>query len=518
MVHSFSQVPTVSIPRSQFKRDFKHSTTIDSGYLYPVLVDEILPGDSLVCSLNAFARLSTPLAPVMDGMFLDSFFFFVPWRLVWENTHKFFGAQDDPGDSTDYTIPQVTTPGAGYTAGSLFDYFGIPVGIVGLNNINALWSRSYNLIWNEWFRDQNLQDSVVVDKDNGPDTDTDYVLLRRGKRHDYFTSCLPWPQKGDDVSIPLGTSAPLYAEMDWDDVEDADNIPVIYDGPQSGTPARHAFTASGTSVFGRSNAASSTNDILADLSGATAATINALRLAFQTQKILERDARSGTRYQEIIMNHFGVKAQDHRLQRPEYLGGGSTPVNIHPVPQTSETNTTPQGTLTAFGTASIQGHGFVKSFVEHGCLVGLVSVRADLKYQEGLHRMWRRRTRLDTYHPSLANIGEQAVLNEEIFADGSSNDDDVFGYQERWSEMRYKNSMVTGQFRSSHASSLDLWHLTQEFGSLPTLNSTFIQENPPIARVVATPAEPEFLLDCYFKYNHVRPMPTYGVPGLIDHF
>lgn len=523
MTHSFSQVPKATIPRSMFNRSFGHKTTFDAGWLIPVYCDEAYPGDTFSVNMTAFARLSTPLAPIMDNMFLDSFFFAVPNRLLWTNHHKFHGAQDDPGDSTDFTIPQVTTPGGGYTAGTLFDYFGIPPAVASINNINAFWSRAYNLIWNEWFRDQNLQDSVTVDTDNGPDTDTDYVLLRRGKRHDYFTSCLPWPQKGDDVSIPLGTDAPVTG-LGKQTQTYAGGAVSMYETDGSGTASYAASAkidpAGSNTTFYVEEDPNNTGypNIRADLSNATAATINALRLAFQTQKLLERDARGGTRYQELIMSHFGVHAQDFRVQRPEYLGGGSTPVNIHPIAQTSETNTTPQGTLTALGTASFSGHGFTKSFVEHCTILGLVAVRADLTYQQGIDRMWRRRTRYDTYYPSFAHIGEQAVLNEEIYAQGTSADDEVFGYNERYSELRYKNSMVTNHFRSSHASSLDLWHLSQEFGALPTLNSTFIVEDPPVDRVIATPAEPHFIFDSYFKIKAARPMPTYAVPGLIDHF
>lgn len=514
MSHSFSQVPRAQIERSAFDRSHGYKTTFDAGYLVPIYLDEALPGDTFNLSLSSFARLATPITPFMDNLFLDTFFFAVPIRLIWNNWQKFNGEQTDPGDSTDYLVPTMTSPvGTGHVVGSLSDYFGIPTGVASLTH-SSLWHRAYNLIWNEWFRDQNLQDSVVVDKDDGPDTSTDYVLLRRGKRHDYFTSCLPWPQKGPAVPLPLGTTAPVLS----DDTEI--NIKYL----AAGTNRNIVFAAANNLAYSggglAGNAMFGTNTgLIVDLEDATAATINSLRQAFQLQKLYERDARGGTRYTEIIRSHFGVVSPDARLQRPEYLGGGSTPVTINPIAQTSSTDaTTPQGNLAAMGIASSMGTGFSKSFTEHCVIIGLVSVRADLNYQQGLNRMFSRSTRWDFYWPSLSHIGEQAVLNKEIYAQATSADDDVFGYQERYAEYRYKPSVITGQFRSTYSSSLDIWHLAQEFGSLPTLNSTFIQEDPPLDRVIATPAEPHFLFDSYFKLRCVRPMPTYSVPGLIDHF
>lgn len=533
MQHSFSRVPQARIPRSQFKRNFSNTTTFNADYLIPFYTDEVYPGDTARMDFSAIVRMTTPETPFMDNLYLDFFYFFVPTRLLQDNWQKLMGEQINPGDSIDYATPKVTAPAGGYVppsnwnaptdaelSSALQDYFGLPTRIAGITHHNY-FGRAYNLIYNEWFRDQNLQDSVVVDTDDGTDTYTDYKLLKRGKRHDYFTASLPFLQKGTAEDLPLGTSAPVLGigvedpSPTWSTTNDfRDSTDTVY---TAGSTARTTL-----SVRVAENNDGGTNngypDIYADLTAASAATIGQLYESFAIQDLLQTDARGGTRYIELINAHFGVTAPDFRLQRPEYLGGSSEPFMVSPLAQTSETSTTELGTLAATVTAGVNRTGFFKSFVEHGYVLGLCSVRADLRYQEGLHRMFSRSTRYDFYFPALANLGEQEVLNKEIFAQGTSADDDVFGYQERWAELRYGRNIITGRMRSNDPLSLDVWHLSEDFTTLPSLNAAFIEQNTPIERVSAVTSEPHFKADFYGDGMWVRPMPLYSVPGLQNRF
>lgn len=529
--HQFAMVPRADIPRASFKIQRAYKTTFNAGDLIPVFCEEILPGDSFSVRMTAFARLSTPIFPIMDNLHLDTFFFFVPNRLVWQNWVKFMGEQTSPGDSISYVIPQVVSPIGGFAVGSLYDYFGLPtVGQVGgVNNItvNSLPLRAYNQIWNQWFRDENLQPTAAANMGDGPDGNTDFPIRKRGKRHDYFTACLPWPQKGNvAVSLPLGTSAPIKSDGNPFAMRGGAGALVSMQFTTGGIgnpPTAQTATNAGLSSWGAAGAAST--GLYADLSAATAATINQLRQSFQIQKLLERDARGGTRYTEIIRAHFGVISPDARLNRPEYLGGGTQPITITPIAQTSASNltggSTPLGNLAAAGTLLSSGNGFSQSFTEHGYVIGIVNVRADLTYQQGTRRMWSRSTRYDFYFPAFAALGEQAVLQKEIYTDGSSNDELVFGYQERWAEYRYSPSQITGLFRSTSAGTLDVWHLAQNFVGAPTLGATFIEETPPLSRILAVGTGAngaQIIFDSFFDMRATRPMPLYSVPGLIDHF
>lgn len=547
--HLFSRIPSTQIPRSVFDRSHGYKTTFDSGFLVPFYVDEVLPGDSFKLTATLFARLATPIVPFMDNLYLETFFFFVPNRLVWDNWQKFNGEQKNPTDSTDFLIPTVS--GTNVQNQTLWDYFGLPTNVNKALKVNALPFRAYNLIFNEWFRDENLQESLKVPTGDGPDNLSDYNLVRRGKRHDYFTSCLPWPQKGPGVEISIGGSANVSGSLtSWPGSISynmtatngatvnpssvslnffPETISVGTGNSVTATFDQYKFLPQEFSVSttrGNVDVTATRGDLSgfgfsgkADLSSAVPISINDLRQAFQIQKLYERDARGGTRYTEILRSHFGVISPDARLQRPEYLGGSSARISINPVQQTSATNeTTPQGNLAAYGVVSDSFHGFSKSFVEHGYVFGFVNVRADLTYQQGLNRMWSRQGRFDFYWPVLAHLGEQAVLNKEIYAQGTADDDKVFGYQERYAEYRYYPGQITGKFRSTDPQPLDSWHLAQKFSSLPTLSSQFIQDVPPVERVVAVTSEPQFLFDSYIRLKCARPMPVYSVPGLVDHF
>lgn len=532
--HRFSDAPAMYMRRTKFDRSHVYKTTFNSGKLIPIFVDEVLPGDTTRMSVNYFARLATPIKPIMDNIYLDWFFFFVPNRLVWNHWQNFCFEQEDPDDSTDYVIPTITAAansGNNYV-GSLWDYFGLPVNTSGNLSVSALPFRAVYLIWNEWFRDENLQKSVKIQKgdtnevldssrasdqppwvfSSGTTIVSGHACPPRGKRHDYFTSALPWTQKGPGVDISLTGNAPIMATTNTEPAPHTPGIYVARDGASSTQFAAVTWDSAPSNV--------ASGSIYADLSNISSVTINGLRTAFQMQKFYERLARGGSRYTEVLRSFFGVVSPDARLQRPEFLGSFTKMVMVNPIAQTSATDTTsPQGNLSAYGVTASNFHGFTKSFVEHGYIIGFVCARADLTYQQGINKMWLRSTVYDFYWPTFAHLGEQAIELREIYAQGTKADTTVFGYQERYAEYRYKPSQITGKFRSSvTGGNLDVWHLSQFFSNAPTLNEEFITENPPIKRIVAVQDEPEFLLDIGFRYTTVRPMPMFGTPGLVDHF
>lgn len=515
----FSESQLGNIQRSVFDRSHGIKTTFSEGMLIPIFVDEILPGDTVNLRMKALCRGATFIYPIMDNIYLESFWFFVPSRLLWTNWERFNGAQDNTNSSTSFILPTITAPVGGIATGDLGDYFGLPIGIANLPVVQSLPFRAYNLIYNEWFRDESMQNKVVVDVDDGPDTYTDYVVLRRGKRKDYFTSALPWTQKindGTTVGVGLSGTAPVA----YGSTGDTNKITV---NTSAGVAQPMDLDGSGY-LRTRDVAPGTSFPLYANLAAASVITINALRQAFQLQKLFERDARGGTRYVEILWSHFGVRSPDYRLQRPELLGTGYSPLNVHPVAQTAPDVTgsapdTSLGTLGAFSTASINGHGFSKSFVEHGYVIGLVSTRADLNYQQGVERFWSRSTRYDFYWPTLGHIGEQAILGKEIYLSTNATDNaSAFGYTGRYNEYRYKPSQITGLFRSPATGTLDSWHLAQEFGSLPTLGGTFIVENAPMSRIKAFSSDPDFIFDAAINYRHARPMSVDAIPGFVDHF
>lgn len=531
--HTFAKQPRVECQRSGFDRSHGYKTTFDAGWLVPFFCDEVVPGDHHKLNANLFCRLATLQKPIMDNLYLETFFFFVPFRLLWDNWERMWGAQDNPGDSTDFLVPEVIAPpGASVTVGSIWDYLGVPVGVPNLK-MSALYPRAYNFIWNEWFRDQNLQDSVVRERGDTDDP-ANYELLKRGKRPDYFTSCLPFPQKGPEVLLPVGGSAVVPLESG--DLGYTDGVPKF-----TGVGTNHWAITGDVGGAGTTFARFTTYDggIASNTAGAvwydtqlkvgetaTSATINDFRQAVVVQQFYEILARGGSRYVELLQSVYGVTNGDARLQRPEYLGGGRTNVMVNPVVNTAGSDTgNAQGDLAAYGVGSSTGgggHGFSKAFTEHGVVMGLLSVRADLNYQQGMPRQYTRRSKFDFLIPHFANLGEQAVLNQEIYAQGSAVlngqgtpvDQDVFGYVSRYDDYRFKPSVITGVFRSQAPTSIDIWHLAQDFAALPTLSATFIEEDPPIDRIITVPTEPQFLLDSWIQLNSVRELPMYSTPGL----
>lgn len=528
--HNFAMVPRNDIPRSQFKINrARHLTTFDSGYLVPHFCAEVYPGDTWNLRHTLFARVATPIYPIMDNLFMDTFYYFVPYRLLWSNFKKMMGEQANPADSISYVTPQQVSPAGGYAVGSLQDYLGLPTAsMLGANtkSHSAFWTRAYNFIWNECFRDENLQDSVPFDTGDGPDAtpSTRYVLLRRGKRFDYFTSALPWPQKGSSgISIPIAGSAPVLG-LAFSTATYTAAATGTKDSSGASPPAGNNWSTGNISAYGtnivQGDNVTKVPNIRADLSSATGVLINQLRQSIMIQEFLEADARGGTRYVESLLMHWGVVSPDFRQQRPEYLGGGSKMININPITQVSATGlsggSTPLGTQSAFG-VGVDRNGFTYSATEHGLVIGMISVRADLTYQQGIHRMFTRSTRYDYYDPAFAHLGNQAIRNDEIYCDGSANDTATFGYKEAWDELRYMPSRVSSLFRSTAAGTIDGWHLAQKFASLPALNNAFIQDTPPMSRVIAVGAAAngqQFIGDFEFDITLARCLPMFSVPHI----
>jgi hypothetical protein len=540
MPRGLTSIPSVKIPRSTFNRTHGYKTTFDAGYLVPFYCDEVLPGDTFNLNATLFARLSTPLHPTMDNMYMDTQFFFVPNRIIWDNFKAFMGETRD-AYATSYLIPvldSTTYPAAGFASGTIYDYLGLPVlipntapGFIAPTYINALPLRALNSIYNFWYRDQNIQVELPTNTGDGPDDMADYALFRRGKQKDYFTGALPWPQKSSTLpnvasQFPIyGAPAPVTGigkanNATWTGAsvnvyETGNATPVNY--PINDNFIVDPAAANDQLAIRQDAGGANYPAIYAQLNNASMyGIVNELRTAVQIQRFYERDARGGNRYSELVYSHFGVTFPAP-IDRPEYLGGSSDMINITPVAQTSKTDTSPQGNLAGYGTGFTRPR-FTKSFNEHGYVIGLVSVRADLNYQQNIDKMWTRSTKFDFFWPTFAHLGEQPVMCREIGTSFTIGDDNVFGYQERYAEYRYKPSLITGLFRSAAAGSLDSWHLAQDFTVRPSLNPSFIQSNPPIARIVAVPAEPNFIMDSVVNLKCARPMPVISVPGMMDHF
>lgn len=543
----FATVPRVNIQRARFKRDFKCPTTINEGDLVPIYVDEVLPGDTISLRLNGLIRMSTPLYPVMDTCYLDTYAFFVPNRLLWKHWENLMGQNDNTfwEQTTEYSVPMVDAPTNGWNVGTIADYMGIPVGVKGIK-VNAMPFRAYAKIWNEWFRDENLQQPVTCSDDDayqsgsnssGDPTDPERggLPLKVAKYHDYFTSCLPEPQKGDASTLPvsLAQDAPVFTAstptvtgkqnaLMWRLGTNGNKISSSKDGNGLSIDNTDNYgTYVGSNYSGEQGGESNKiypANLYAAVDVKSAITINDLRNAIAIQHILEADARGGTRYTEILSHEFGVNSPDARLQRSEYLGGGRIPININQVIQSSgTTSTSPQGNTAAYSLTTTQSKMCSYSATEHGYIMVLAAIRVEHSYQQGLARMWSRKNRLDFYHPMLANLGEMAVLNKEIFAQGTTKDDEVFGYQEPWADYRYHPNMITGEMRSKYAQTLDAWHYGDYYETLPTLSDEWIREPKNLVdRTLAVQSQNahQFICDFYFNQTWTRPMPIYGVPGL----
>ena len=541
----FAQVPRAEIRRARFKRDFSNITTLNEGELIPIYVDEVLPGDTISCDLNGLIRMATPLYPVMDNCYLDTYAFFVPCRLLWKHWENLMGQNDDSywAEKTEYSIPQTNAPSGGWKVGTIADYMGVPTGVQNIS-VNSLPFRAYVKIWNEWFRDENLQQPSFINDDDATTSGTNAggsiynaqgggQPLKAAKYHDYFTSCLPEPQKGEAASIPISLGQIPVTTGDPNG-RTAGNYEVYFGlfGQNAGNLGfkGYANDLTVTNNTGRMGA-NKNNEITSAIGNgfapvnlvtenvdAAKITINELRQAIAIQHILEADARGGTRYTELLAHEFGVTSPDSRLQRSEYLGGTRVPININQVIQQSgTTDVSPQGNTAAYSMTTLRNKMCNYSAVEHGYIVMLACIRVDHSYQQGLSRMWTRKTRFDFYHPMLANLGEMAVLNKEIYCQGNAQDDEVFGYQEAWADYRYHPNIVTGEMRSTYVQTLDAWHYADHYESLPTLSSTWIQEGTEnIDRTLAVQSENshQFIADFFFDQTWTRPMPIYSVPGL----
>lgn len=503
-----ARVPQGDVPRSSFDLSEGHLTTFDSGYLIPFYWNYTYPGDIFRVRAQAFMRCSSPLDfPLMDNARVTIHWWSAPIRILWDNFRKFFGEQVDPGDSIDYTVPTFTSS---YTvvAGDFYSYTGLPIGKANvLQGTSALVGRAYNRTYNYHYRDQNLIDSVVENTGDGPDVAGDYSILRRGKRHDYFTSCLPSPQKGDAVELPLGTTAPVQGSS----AVSAGSKVLVQHGSVSGDVWELDVGASAQLEYDSTLTTGSNLEV--DLSSATSATINQLRESVMIQQFLERDMRGGTRFGEQIYSHYGVEFQDVRFE-PEYLGGGSAPIIFSPIVNQSGSSGN-LGDLSAIGTGSLGGAGFTKAFTEPCVILGLICVDADLRYQQGIDRKFLYSTRYDFYWPEFSHLGEQVVENREIwYSNVPATDTEAFGYQERYAELRTGKSRISGEFLSDHSTPLDSWHLAEDFATLPTLNQTFIESNPPMDRVMQVTSAHHWIAEIYTSVNALRPLPLYGVPGV----
>lgn len=541
--YNFAQNPQVGVSRSRFQRNSDNKTTFNTGDLIPIYLDEVLPGDTHQIDVACVMRMATPIFPVMDNAYCDFYFFFVPNRLLWEHWKEFMGENKETAwtPKTEYSVPQVTAPKGGWAEGTLADYLGLPTKVEGIS-VSALPGRAYGLIYNEWFRNQNVTQPTLVEvtdatttgKNDGSGTNDSAITLAKplkaAKVFDYYTGALPEPQKGEPIMIPLGGDAPIGAKREngdeWTNLALSNDRDLKIGGPTDASFSRivgldtvadiyyNVFEGSANKPDDKKNAY-----LYADLSKVTAATINQLRQAFQIQKLLEKDARGGTRYREVLREHFGVISPDSRMQIPEYLGGYRLPINVSQVIQTSSSDeTSPLGNTAALSVTTMNKPMFTKSFTEHGFIMGLAVVRTDQTYQQGIERMWSRKGRYDYYWPVLANIGEQAILNKEIYAQGNAKDDEAFGYQEAWADYRYKPNKVTGLFRSNAQQSLDAWHYAQDYDALPTLSTAWMEQGEAeMKRTLAIQSQPDFIADFYFMNKTTRCMPVYSIPGLIDH-